>query len=98
MPAVARGRERTCGGLKKIYLGGESFVKDTDVIGIFDMDSTTVSKKTRDFLENAEINQKNVVYSNIYEFPRSFVVTQENVFITPIAANTLKRRIIKNLF
>lgn len=83
--------------MKRVYLGGETFVKDTDIIGIFDMDSATVSKKTRDFLENAEF-EKRVIYSNLYEFPRSFVVTNKNVYITPIAAVTLNRRIAKNLF
>lgn len=83
--------------MKKVYLGGESFVRDTDIIGIFDIDSATVSKKTRDFLEQAE-EKNNVVYSNLYEFPRSFVLTSEKTYITPIAAGTLNRRIVKNLF
>ena len=48
--------------MKRIYLGGETFVKDTEIIGVFDIDSATVSKKTRDFLEEAE-KQNNVIYS-----------------------------------
>ena len=83
--------------MKRIYLGGETFVKDTEIIGVFDIDSATVSKKTRDFLEEAE-KQNNVIYSNIFEFPRSFVLTKEKVFIKPIAANKLNRRIEKNIF
>lgn len=83
--------------MKKVYLGGETFVRDIDIIGIFDIDSATVSKKTREFLEFCELKKK-IIYSNLYEFPRSFVVTKDKVFITPIAASTLNRRIIKNLF
>lgn len=83
--------------MKKVYLGGEFLVRDNDVIGIFDMDSATVSKKTRDFLENAE-KMGNVVYSNLYEFPRSFVLTKDKTYITPIAAGTLNRKYKKNLF
>ena len=83
--------------MKRVYLGGDTFVKTTEIIGVFDIDSATVSKKTRDFLEQKE-KQKNVVYSNIYEFPRSFLVTDEKVFITPIASTTLNRRIEKNIF
>ena len=41
--------------------------------------------------------QNKVVYSNMYEFPRSVVLTDKNVFITPIATVTLKRRILKNI-
>ena len=81
-----------------IHIGHDTVVLDKEIIGIFDMDSTTVSKKTRDFLENAEINQKNVVYSNIYEFPRSFVVTKDKVFITPTSSGTLNRKYMKNIF
>ena len=46
--------------MKRVYLGGETFVKDSDIIGIFDIDTSSVSKKTRDFLENNE-KEKNVV-------------------------------------
>ena len=81
----------------RVYLGGNEFIKKDDIIGIFDMDSATISKNTREFLGFAE-NEKKVIYSNLYEFPRSFVVTKENVYITPIASVTLNRRIKKNLF
>lgn len=83
--------------VKKIYVGGEYFVKDNDIIGIFDMDSATVSKKTRDFLETAEKNGE-IIYSNLYEFPRSFVLTKDKTYITPIAASTLNRKYKMNLF
>ena len=83
--------------MKRVYLGGETFIKDTDIIGVFDMDSATVSKSTRDYLSFAE-NENKVIYSNIYEFPRSFVVTKDVIYITPIASGTLNRRIKKNLY
>ena len=39
-----------------LYLGGNSMVKDENIIGIFDMDQTTVSEKTRHFLNIAQKN------------------------------------------
>ena len=36
--------------MKRVYLGGETFVKDVDIIGIFDIDTSSVSKKTREYL------------------------------------------------
>ena len=81
----------------KVYLGGETFVKDTDIIGIFDLDSATVSKSTREYLNLLE-NDKKIIYSNLLEFPRAFVVTKDKVFITPIASKTITRRIEKNIF
>ena len=79
-----------------LFLGGKDFVRSKDIIGIFDLDSATVSNKTRDFLENSEKSKK-IVYTNIYEFPRSFVVTDNIVYISPIVASTLNRRLIKGL-
>ena len=83
--------------MKKTYLGKGSFVRDTDIIGIFDMDSITISKSSREFLEIAEETDK-VVYSNLYEFPRSVVLTDDKIFITTFSALTVSRRIEKNLF
>lgn len=79
-----------------LYLGGKYFVRSKNIIGIFDLDSATVSNKTREFLEFHE-KQKNIVYSNIYEFPRSFVVTDDVIYISPIVASTLNRRLTKGL-
>ena len=39
-----------------IHLGQGTVVRSRDVLGIFDLDSTTVSKHTRKFLEKAEKN------------------------------------------
>ena len=37
-----------------IHLGLGVVVREEDVIGIFDLENTTVSKTTRDFLKRAE--------------------------------------------
>ena len=37
-----------------IHLGGEYVVKEDEVIGIFDLENTTISKHTRSFLEKSE--------------------------------------------
>ena len=81
----------------KVYLAGETFVKDTDIIGIFDLDSATISKSTREYLNTQETDKK-IVYSNLLEFPRAFVVTDDKTIITPIASKTISRRIEKNIF
>ncbi len=41
-----------------LHLGNETVIKEREVIGIFDMDSTTVSKHTRKFLKVSEKNKK----------------------------------------
>ena len=81
-----------------IHLGQDTVVRSRDVIGIFDLESTTISKHTRKFLEKAEKNGEVITVS--YELPKSFVVTQENgeikIYISPISPQTLLKRINKN--
>ena len=54
------------------HLGSDTVVKTKDIIGIFDIESTTVSKWSRDFLNKAE--KKKSVINVSYELPKSFVV------------------------
>ena len=43
-----------------IHIGQDTVVIDKEIIGIFDMDNTTVMKKTIDYLNNAE-KEKSVI-------------------------------------
>ena len=73
-----------------LYLGGDSVIDTKDVIGIFDMDTSTVNKATRDYLANAEKNKK-VIYVN-YELPKSFVVCRDKIYVCPLNTATLLKR------
>ena len=68
-------------------------VRDTSIIGIFDMDNTTTSKRTREFLENAEQEGQVVPCDDL---PKSFVLTAEyglsRVYLTSLNSSTLERR------
>ena len=55
-----------------IHLGQETVVREADIVGIFDLDSTTISKHTRNFLNKAEKNGE--VITITYELPKSFVL------------------------
>ena len=55
-----------------IHLGQETVIKSDEVIGIFDLDSTTVSKNTRIFLSKAE--KKKEVINVSFELPKSFII------------------------
>lgn len=83
-----------------IDLGQNAVISDKDVIGIFDLDTSTVSKKTRDYLNRAE-KEKNAVTVSLYELPRSFTVTAagtdaQKVFISPLSVNAVIARGVKN--
>lgn len=73
-----------------IYLGGDIAISTKDILGIFDMDTSTVNKSTRDYLSNAEKNKK-VINVN-YELPKSFIVCKEKIYVCPLNTATLLKR------
>ena len=78
-----------------LYLGQDTVVPMRDVVGIFDMDNTTIAKSTRDFLSDAEKRDQVVTVS--MELPKSFVVCQSKtngttVYISQISCATLLKR------
>lgn len=83
-----------------LHLGESTVVKTSTVLGIFDMDTSTVSKPTRDFLNLSE-KQGNVINVS-YELPKSFIVCNENgalkVYISQISPATLQKRAVSKKF
>ncbi len=75
-----------------LYLGEDTVVYDDDVIGIFDIENTSVSKHTKAFL--ADKKREFVTVS--YEMPKSFIVCdnkeKEKVYISQISVSILKKR------
>lgn len=64
-----------------IHIGENKVVRKKDVLGIFDMDSSTVSAVTRKYLSNAQKNKKIITLG--YDLPRSFVVMRDQtVYLT----------------
>lgn len=57
-----------------LRISNEFVVPKSDIIGIFDMDNTTVSRQGRDFLPVAEQNGE-LIYS-ADDLPKSYVVTE----------------------
>ena len=55
-----------------LHLGNNYLVNTKDVIGIFDIENTSVSANTKEFLNFAAKNRRGV--NCTYEMPKSFVV------------------------
>ena len=77
------------------FHAGQDFVLNTrDVLGVFDLDNSTVSKHTRDFLARAQKEGRVVNVS--MELPKSFVVCRdkegETVYLSQLSSATLLRR------
>lgn len=77
-----------------LSIGNDLAVRESSVIGIFDMDNTSTSKRTREFLAKAE-NQGQVVPCD--NLPKSFVLTAEyglsRVYLTSLSSATLEKRL-----
>lgn len=77
-----------------LHLGQDTVVRTDRIIGVFDMDNSTVSKHTRRFLARAQKEGRVVNVS--MELPKSFVVCEkdggETVYLSQMAPATLLRR------
>lgn len=78
-----------------LSLGSDMAVRDTSIIGIFDLDNTTCSKHTRAFLRQAEeIGQ---VVAAGEDLPKSFLLTSEfgmtRVYLSQFNPATLEKRL-----
>ena len=77
-----------------INIGSDMAVRDKTIIGIFDLDNTTCSKHTRNFLAQAEKNGEVVTATE--DLPKSFLLTSEfgmdRVYLCQFNAATLEKR------
>ncbi len=78
-----------------LHLGMDKVINFDDIIGIFDLDTTTVSKNTRNFLAKAE--KEGIVENVCYDLPKSFIVCrnkkgEDKVYIAQISSTTLHKR------
>ncbi|MBE6852133.1 MAG: DUF370 domain-containing protein [Ruminococcus sp.] len=77
-----------------IHLGNEISISDKGIIGIFDIENTSLGNDTRQFLKRATDDDSVVNVS--FEMPKSFIVCNEKnaetVYISQISADTLLKR------
>ena len=77
-----------------LSIGHDMAVRESSLIGIFDMDNTSTSKRTREFLAKAEKEGQVVPCDDL---PKSYVITAEygmnRVYLTSLSAYTLEKRI-----
>ena len=77
-----------------LSIGDDLAVRSASVIGIFDLDNTTTSKRTREFLQKAEQEGQVVPCDDL---PKSFLLTAEyglpKIYLTTLSAATLEKRL-----
>ena len=78
-----------------LHIGQNEILPEKRIIGIFDLDITSQSKITREFLQKAE--QEGVVLPVTEDIPKSFVVCdhpyhRQLVYISQLIPKTLQKR------
>ena len=77
-----------------LSIGNDMAVRDRSIIGIFDLDNTSTSKRTREFLNRAEREGEVIPCDDL---PKSFILTAEygfsRVHLTALNAATLEKRL-----
>lgn len=77
-----------------LSIGNDRAVRDSSIIGIFDLDNTSTSPRTREFLNHAEQEGQVIPCDGL---PKAFVLTDEYGFhqlhLTELNATTLEKRL-----
>ncbi|MDE6774693.1 MAG: DUF370 domain-containing protein [Ruminococcus sp.] len=74
-----------------LHIGNGYSVDVREIIGIFDMDNTTVTGTTKKLLDKAQKEKR--LFLATYELPKTFIITKKRVYISQLAASTLKKRL-----
>ena len=81
-----------------LHLGQNTVVAEETVLGVFDLDNTTGSHITRDFLREAEKDGRVIAVTD--ELPKSFVLCGDEdgqrVFLSQLSTQTLLKRSVEN--
>ena len=79
-----------------LHLGQDVIVDTKFIVGIYDMDTSTVSKWSREYLNKAE-KEGRIVNVSFFDLPKSFIVykedeQEEKIYISPLSSKTLLKR------
>lgn len=79
------------------HIGGDFMLRTRDLIGVFNIEQTTVSNDTREYLKSAAANGCEISCTD--DLPRSFIVSfnrenlDEKVYITRLSTSTIEKRL-----
>ena len=83
-----------------LHLGGDISVNEKNITAVMDLETTSVSKITKEYLSLAE-KRKEVINISDADLPKSYVITVDSqgvrrVYISPISSATLMKRMKRN--
>lgn len=77
-----------------IHIGGDVSLPTYKILGIFDIEKTSVNKDVNDYL--MKLQKQGKIYYVSYDMPKSFIVTEDYIYISNVSVFTLKRRFLDN--
>lgn len=82
--------------MRYLHLGKDTSIEIKNIVGIFDLDTSTVSRHTRDFLSICE-KENRIVNVSSFELPKSYILYdfsgEYSVYLSPLNTATLLKRI-----
>ena len=77
-----------------LHIGGDIVVPMKNVIAILDIETTTLSKDTKEFLKIAE--EEGFIEAISEDLPKSYIITEKEkkskIYLSPISSITLQKR------
>lgn len=78
-----------------LHLGQDTVIRMENIVGIFDLETSTLSRSTREYLASAQ--KQGLVVNVSPEMPKSFVLCCDKsrrirIYITQISSTTLLKR------
>lgn len=77
-----------------IYIGSDYLIDEEEVVGMFDIETTTTSYITRDYLTEAQ--KKGRIINVSSEIPKTFIVCRRkgeiSVYLSQYSAATINKR------
>ncbi len=80
--------------MKYLHLGKDTSIEIKNIVGIFDLDTSTVSKHTREFLSICE--KENRIVNVSFDLPKSYILYdfsgEYSIYLSPLNTATLIKR------
>ncbi|MBR2445020.1 MAG: DUF370 domain-containing protein [Clostridia bacterium] len=72
-----------------VHIGEGKVLKKSQIVAVFDLDFSSVSVHTRNFLNKAQ-REKRVIALG-YNLPKTFILTRDNlVYLSPLSIGLIK--------
>ena len=77
-----------------LHIGEGKLLKKSDIVAVLDLETTSIGKKTKEFLRKCEKNKETEYLS--YEIPITYVICEKKgkrkVYMTQLSSQTLYKR------